>query len=85
MVPPTIPGNVAEQNGRWPSWKAPDREREGWRWRDGAFGSAALMTFDAGGRKETRRACLAAPASKSKSFTRNRCHYAVTTDALYIL
>lgn len=85
MVPPVIPGNVAEQNGRQPSWKAPDRESEGWRWRDEAFGSAALMSFDAGGRKETGRA-RSAPASTSKSvfflflfFTRNRFHYTVTT------
>ena len=33
----TSPGNVAEQNGRYPLWKAPDRESEGWRWRDRAF------------------------------------------------
>lgn len=56
MVPPTIPGNVTKQNGEYPIWKAPDRESEGWRWRDGAFGSVALMSFDAGGEKEKRRA-----------------------------
>lgn len=47
--------------------------------RCGAFGSAALMSFDAGGKKETRRA-RAASASTFKSFTRNRLHCAATTD-----
>ena len=45
----------------------------------GLFESAALMGFDAGGRKETRRACAAA-ASTPKKFKRNCFHYTVTTD-----
>lgn len=40
--------------GRKPSWEASDRESEGWRWRDGAFGSAASMNLNAGDGIETR-------------------------------
>lgn len=42
-------------------------ESEGWRWRDGAFGRAARMGFDAGGRGETRTA-RAPPAASSRKF-----------------